>query len=232
MITETFRKPYRDPQRARSAQAHRAWLAALDCGVRLPELISATPHELEFEHLGHHQPGADDLAILARTLGQMHAAAHTQQLHSARLDTAFTSPGGMLITDFVTPRHRALASMPLQTEGLPVAFYKDSNLRNFLLTHSGPAVIDFDDLTLAPFGYDLAKLIVSIAMTHGHLDPQAVENALDIYNAHTATSSADTACHMSQLRSYTEFHHLCTARYQNLNGYRHTWPDSRPWPLS
>ena len=41
----------------------------------------------------------------------------------------------------------------------PAAFYKDANPRNFLITPAGhPVTIDFDDLTLAPFGYDLAKL--------------------------------------------------------------------------
>ena len=40
-------------------------------------------------------------------------------------------------------------------------------MRNVLVTPSGPALVDFDDLTLAPFGYDLAKLVVSTAMTFG-----------------------------------------------------------------
>ena len=31
------------------------------------------------------------------------------------------------------------------------------------------AVVDFDDLTLAPFGYDLAGLLVTASMTYGRL---------------------------------------------------------------
>lgn len=228
MTTATFVKCYRDPRRAQAARAHRDWLAALDCGVRLPALRSATPHQLEFEHLGHRQPGPDDLGVLAHALGLMHAAAHTSQLHTARLDVPFTTPGGLVITDFVTPRRGMLDRMPVPAAGLPVAFYKDANIRNFLLTDTGAAIVDFDDLTLAPFGYDLAKLIVSTAMTHGRLDPHTITAALEVYNTHTA-AAGDTACPLQRLRAYTEFHHLCTARYLHRNGYRHAWPDVRPW---
>ncbi len=56
--------------------------------------------------------------------------------------------------------------------GGPAAFYKDANPRNFLITPAGPVTVDFDDLTLAPFGYDLAKLVVTLAMTYGALDPR------------------------------------------------------------
>jgi hypothetical protein len=228
-MTTTFVKHYDDPRRATAARAHRDWLAGLDCGVRLPALLSASTRQLEFEHLGHHQPGPDDLELLARALGQLHAAAYTGQLHVARLDTPFTTPAGLVITDFVTPRRAILDRMPVPWTGLPAAFYKDANIRNFLLTDTGAAIVDFDDLTLAPFGYDLAKLIVSAAMTHGRLDPRTVEAALEVYNTHTAPAG-DTACPVERLRAYTEFHHLCTVRYLHRNGYRHAWPDVRPWP--
>ena len=46
------------------------------------------------------------------------------------------------------------------------------------MTATGPAIVDFDDLTLAPFGYDLAKLVVSTAMTHGPLPAEAITAAL------------------------------------------------------
>ncbi|MGH3980276.1 MAG: phosphotransferase [Pseudonocardiaceae bacterium] len=229
MTTATFVKHYEDPQRSAAARAHRDWLAALDCPVRMPELHAASTNQLVFEHLGYRQPGPDDLGVLARALGTLHAAAHTSQLHAARLDVPFTTSGGLVITDFVTPRRELLDRMPVPWMGLPVAFYKDANIRNFLLTDTGAAIVDFDDLTLAPFGYDLAKLIVSTAMTHGHLDPDAVEAALEVYNTHIA-EAGDTACPSERLRAYAEFHHLCTVRYLHRNGYRHAWPDVRPWP--
>ncbi|WP_420094795.1 phosphotransferase [Nocardia asteroides] len=47
----------------------------------------------------------------------------------------------------------------------PVALYKDSDIRNFILADDQVAILDFDDLTLAPFGYDLAELIVNGRMS-------------------------------------------------------------------
>lgn len=230
MTSTVFVKTYQCPQRAAAARTHRDWLEGLECDVRLPALRSAGPQQLVFEHLGHRQPGPADLGVLAQALGRLHAAAYTRQLHAAQLDEPFTAPHGHVIADFVSPRQGALDQMPLPVAGLPVAFYKDANIRNFLLTDDGVAIVDFDDLTLAPFGYDLAKLIVSTAMTHGHLDPQLVEQALEAYNTHTAQAGGQaTACPPARLRAYAEFHHLLTAHYLHRNGYQHAWPQVRPW---
>jgi hypothetical protein len=59
---------------------------------------------------------------------------------------------------------------------------------NILITSIGrPVTVDIDDLTLAPFGYDLVKLVVTLAMTHGRLPGNALGRALGA--APTATSS-------------------------------------------
>ncbi len=230
MTSPVFVKRYHAPHRAAAARAHRDWLAGLKCDVRLPALRLADPHQLVFEHLGYQRPDPGDLGVLAEALGRLHAAAYTRQLHAAQLDEPFPASNGLVIGDFVSPRREALHRMPLPVAGLPVAFYKDANIRNFLLTDDGVAIIDFDDLTLAPFGYDLAKLIVSTAMTHGHLDPHEIKAALAVYNTHSAAAGGDTTtCSGERLRVYAEFHHLLTARYLHRNGYRHTWPEVRPW---
>lgn len=52
----------------------------------------------------------------------------------------------------------------------------------FLLTDVGVSIVDFDDLTLAPFGYDPAQLVISTAMTPRHFDARGVDAALKIYN--------------------------------------------------
>jgi hypothetical protein len=197
--------------------------------VRLPALRSATAQELVFDDLGSRHPTLDDLSHVAAALGRLHAVAYRRDLHAARLDKPFPTPGGLVISDFMTPRRIALERTPLPVIGRPVALYKDANIRNFLLTDDGVAIIDFDDLTLAPFGYDLAKLIVSTAMTHGPLDPHEVELALETYNTHTAQAGPQTTCSMRHLRVYAEFHHQLTARYLGRNGYRHSWPEVRPW---
>ena len=224
-----FVKRYSSPERAANARAHWDWLAGLTAGVRLPALQTATAQELVFEHLGSRHPTPDDLGIVAAALGRLHAVAYHRHLHAAQLDKPFPTPDGLVISDFMAPRRIALDETPLSVIGLRVALYKDANIRNFLLTDDGVAIIDFDDLTLAPFGYDLAKLIVSTAMTHGPLDPREVELALETYNTHTAQTGPHTTCSMRRLRVYAEFHHQLTERYLGRNGYRHAWPEVRPW---
>lgn len=230
MTGPVYIKQYPSHARAAAARAHLDWLTALHSGVRLPTLRSATTQKLVFEHLGSRRPTANDLAAIADALGRLHTVAYRNHLHTARLDQPFHTHRNLIISDFVTPRRRALKKTPLPISGLPAALYKDANIRNFVLTDNGVAVIDFDDLTLAPFGYDLAKLVVSTAMTHGRISPREVELALQQYNAHTTHAGQDTTCSSRQLRVYAEFHHRLTAPYLHRNGYRHAWPEVRPWP--
>ncbi|WP_409493972.1 phosphotransferase [Amycolatopsis sp. cmx-11-12] len=230
MTGMTFVKHYTDPQRARGATAHWAWLAELECGIRLPELLAVEEHKLTFEYLGHQQPGPADLVDLAQALGQLHAAAFIAELGTAVLNRPHRVSPHLTIQDFVSPRRELLSRAPLSVASSPAAFYKDANIRNFLLTDRGVAIVDFDDLTLAPFGYDLAKLVVSTAMTNGRLDPRAIDDALAAYNTETANSSDRTTCQLDQLQLYAELHHQLTARYLRRNGYRYAWPDVRPWP--
>ena len=228
MTSPLFVKTYPDPVRRAAAQAHLRWLAGLDAGVRLPHLRTAGERTLVFEYLGNRHPQPENLPALAEALGRLHTAAHRQHLHAAHLDRPYTC-ATLTIRDFHTPRASILQRIPVDLTGLPVAFYKDANPRNFLLTDAGVAVIDFDDLTLAPFGYDLAKLVVTTAMTHGNLDTSLITDTLSAYNTATATIPA-AACTPTQLWTYTEIHHALTARYLHRNGYRHAWPDVRPLP--
>lgn len=231
MTAAGYVKHYADPHRAAAAVAHHAWLASLDSGVRLPRLLDARAGRLTFEHLGHHHPQPHDLPVLADSLGALHAAAHRDQLSDARLDQPFTTttPGGVLtIRDFFTPRSRVRSLLPPQLASAPVALYKDANIRNFLLTDGGVAVLDFDDLTLAPFGYDLAKLVVSTAMTFGALPPELIDQALTAYNDRLDACPL-ARCTRADLQSYAEIHHQLTRAYLHRNGYHHPWPQVRPW---
>jgi aminoglycoside/choline kinase family phosphotransferase len=230
MTTETFVKHYSDQHTAEAAAVHRKWLAGLNSGVRIPQLRAVQPGRLVFEHLGDRHLGPADLDAAARALGRIHAAAHTHEFHAASLDQPYTAPG-LTITDFITPRAAALHHLPLPTAGRPVAFYKDANIRNFLRTDDGIALVDFDDLTLAPFGYDLAKLIISTAMTFGQLTIEQIDQARELYNTEAGRAGAAATCTVDALRLYCEFHHHLTARYLHRNGYRHPWPHVRPWPV-
>jgi hypothetical protein len=191
----TWTKHYTDPRRCAEARANHAWLEHLGSGVRLPALRAHGSRHLDFEHLGHNQPGPEHLNTLADALGRLHAAAH-RALHDAVLDKPFRT-GHHVIADFVTPRRAVLQAVEIPVSQTPSAVYKDANIRNFLLTDDGPAIVDFDDLTLAPFGYDLAKLVVTTAMTHGPTTEEAVLAALDAYNRQTSQGSPDVTCSYS-----------------------------------
>lgn len=220
-----FVKRYRDPESAAAAAAHLAWLTSLGTGVHLPALRMVAGPRLVTELLTGHHPRPADLPVVAAALGTLHRSAHDRHLHHARLDRPFRVEG-LLINDFVTPRRAALTREPVPRDGLPAAIYKDTNVRNILLTEQGVALVDFDDLTLAPFGYDLAKLIVSTAMTYGQPAASLVAGTLAAYNTHVGTN----ACTTTRLHRYAELHGNLTAPYLHSNGYRHPWPTVRPWP--
>jgi hypothetical protein len=229
-MTTTFAKRYRTRERAEAARAHYEWLTQLDSGVRMPQLKLTVeqPAHLVFEHLGNRYPGPEHLRELAGALGRLHASAYIKHLHAARLDTAFVANKNLVIVDFVNPRRAALDRACLTCAETPAAFYKDANIRNFLLTDDGVAIIDFDDLTLAPFGYDLAKLVVSTAMTYGRIELDAVSRALATYNSQTASLATGLHCSLDRLFTYAEIHHTLTERYLRSGHYRYAWPDVRP----
>jgi hypothetical protein len=202
--------------------------------------------QLEYVSGWHAVPA--DLEALAGHLGDAHGAAWVTVLHGARLDTPYRDEGSGVIADFLHPRLAALdGSKDLRdtlgadgragiigllrdyAEG-PVAFYKDTNPRNILLTPIGRFVtVDVDDLTLAPFGYDLAKLVVALAMTHGSLPVDALEEALGAYNASAARHASELGCTtLLHLLDFAEIHHVLTAPYLGRGGYRFLWPAVRP----
>ena len=138
-----------------------------------------------------------DLPLAANVLGRLNCAAAVA-LTGARTDRAVTVNTEWAIPDFHGPRattlnqpHVADLVTPLVTAG-SVTIYKDSNRRNMMVTHEGIAIVDFDDLTLAPSGYDLAKLCVSAAMTYGIPATVQIPAIIDSYNAAgTPACSAD-----------------------------------------
>ncbi|MFD4537914.1 phosphotransferase [Kitasatospora sp. NPDC058397] len=110
---------------------------------------------------------------------------------------------------------------------MPAAFYKDANPRNFLTTNTRVAVIDFDSLTLAPFGYDLAKIVVTTAMTTGPLPEATIRQAVDTYNRHPQHRGLP-GCTWGEFAAWCEFHHVLTAPYLGTNNYRFSWHTVRP----
>jgi len=244
---KVFAKRHPDPASAARAVANHRWLAGLGGPLRLPRLLATSDCVVHLEHLPgrHARPG--DLLAVAGHLGNVHGWVHAQRLRRARLDAPHPVDGGHQLPDFLAGRLPALrrrlhegvpgtlltpdsAELLLRdaTAG-PAAIYKDTNPRNLLIGPDGPVHVDTDDLTLAPFGYDLAKLIVTLAMTHGPLPPDAVEAARVAYND-AANRHRPGLGHVtpSALLSWAEVHHALTWRYLGRNGYRHGWHTIRP----
>ncbi len=243
MRRERFTKRYATPQECAEARFHYDWLVGYAQPLVLPRLLTTGSRHMEFEyvHGRHATPG--DLEALATHLGDAHGAAWVATLHTAQLDTPHLANDGHAIPDFVTPRLAALSdrgrSSPPQASKIagaidllqataddPAAFYKDTNPRNVLITRTGRMVtVDFDDLTLAPFGYDLAKLVVTLSMTYGRLPAPLISRALDAYN----TAAARHAPHLGHtshatLLGFAEIHDVLTAPYLGRGGYRYRWP--------
>ncbi|GAA2411160.1 hypothetical protein GCM10010404_81350 [Nonomuraea africana] len=245
MTPGVFTKRYPSSQAASQAAAHHAWLAEHAQPFRLPPILAVHASRIDFGFVdGRHAQVGDTLTVAA-ALGRAHAAAWASDLHHARLNTPRPLASGLDLADFVTPRLAALnrrqqtghataqqvvALLPLLSPhpAAPVAFYKDTNPRNVLIGARGePVVIDLDDLTLAPFGYDLAKLLLTLAMSHGRLPTGTFTAALASYNQ-PLTAADLTPVTLAQLLDYAELHHLLTLPYLGRGGYRYPWPAVRP----
>ncbi|MEO3810747.1 phosphotransferase [Sphaerisporangium sp. B11E5] len=241
---ETFTKWYANSEDLRQAAAHHAWLSEHAHPLRQPPIVAVHPDRIDFTFLHGRHASIMDLGVVAALLGRAHVSAWTSDLHQARLTAPHALPGGRVLADFVSPRVAALRRRQLaglaterQVEAVqplfapasdePVAFYKDTNPRNVLITPAGePVMVDIDDVTLAPFGYDLAKLVVTLAMTYGAIPADCVTTALAAYNSPLLTRGLRPVSE-NRLLDYAELHHLLTRPYLGMGGYRHPWPTVR-----
>ena len=237
------------PARSR-VEANYRWLTRLQGPAHLPELRYSGERELRFQHVeGRHVLPAD-LTMLAAHLGDVHGSVHQAELRKAELPMPYRAAGGQVLPSFPADRlaavERELSAghvpgarltvsqarrLIISADG-PAAFYKDANPRNFLITPDGtPVTIDFDDLSLAPFGYDLAKLVVTLAMTHGLVPAATVASALASYNK--AASRHCRSLHgvtWEELMGWAEIHHILTSRYAADGRYPCRWDQARPVP--
>ncbi|MEV0615666.1 phosphotransferase [Nonomuraea sp. NPDC050404] len=245
MSARVFTKVYNSSDACAKAVHHHRWLATHARPLRQPPIRAVTDTTIAFAWIDGRHLGVDGLGMMAALLGDTHATAWKSDLHRARLDTPHPLIQGHDLADYLTPRLAALqsrldsghltdlaiAEKLLHTTATgPAAFYKDSNPRNALITDSGlPYVIDVDDLTLAPFGYDLAKLIVTLTMTYGPLPHTAVSIALNTYN-HAAARHSSHLGHttMTDLLNQAELHRIFTAPYLGRGHYQHPWPPPAP----
>jgi hypothetical protein len=242
MTLPPFTKHYESPEHAAGAVRHYRWIKEHAQPLRQPTLLEIGPDTLAFERIEGRSVRPEDLPRVADRLGRAHGVAWHSDLHSAALGTPHHFDDGTPFEDYLGPREitlrrryeqgylpnkaalHTMLGLLEQTAQEPLAFYKDSNLRNFIITAAGDIVtVDTDDLSLAPMGYDLAKLIATLHLTYGPLADQAVDAALVAYNA-------AAGCHDAQLGSterwhidaFVALHAVLTAPYIGRNGYR--WP--------
>ena len=248
-MSRPFVKHYPSSAARQAAEANYRWLAEPGSRVRLPELTAASGPVLCFERIDGRCARPEDLGILAAHLGEVHGSAYVAELHQAQLNQPYRAIRGHVLPSFPHRRVNAVArelragNVPgnvlmsvahaqrllAEADG-PAAFYKDANPRNFLITPEGLAVtIDFDDLTLAPFGYDLAKLVVTLAMTYGALPGEQIAAALTAYNtAAMRNCGALPGVTWAELMNWAEIHHILTSRYAADGRYPCRWHEVRP----
>jgi aminoglycoside/choline kinase family phosphotransferase len=237
-MNQTWIKPYPTLAAAESATHHHVWISGVG-QLPVPDLLGHDGDTLVFAHVPGRHAAPDDLTAVARTLARFHAAAH-RHLAGAHMNQPHTTSRGQVIAGFSERREQRLldllaapsppdttltaehvAAWMAHAADLPPTVYKDANVRNFLITPTVVAV-DFDTLTLAPLGYDLAKLVVSAAMTYGPLDTGLATGVLTEYNGLLAKAGLP-ACTSGQFTAWTEMHHVLTSPYLGRNGYRFPW---------
>jgi Ser/Thr protein kinase RdoA (MazF antagonist) len=247
-VTGQYVKWYASAPARNCAEANYHWLARLQGPAHLPELRYSGGLELRFQHVEGRHALTTDLTMLAAHLGDIHGHVHQVELRRAELPKPYYAAGGRVLPAFPEGRlaavERELSAGHVPDARLtisqarrlitgadgPAACYKDANPRNFLITPDGtPVTIDFDDLTLAPFGYDLAKLIVTLTMTHGPIPGTDITEALSAYNlAANGHYPALPYVTWDDLMGWAEIHHILTARYADDGRYPFTWDQTRP----
>jgi Ser/Thr protein kinase RdoA (MazF antagonist) len=244
MTSLHFTKHYTAPERAAGALRHYWWMCQHVQPLRQPALLSTDSDSLTFERIEGRPVRPEDLPRMAELLGRAHGAAWASDLQQAALNTPHRFQDGTAFDDYLGPRENALRRRHAQgylpdkvalyamlgllqeTAQGPPAFYKDSNPRNFIITADSDIVtVDPDELSLAPLGYDLAKLIATLHLTYGPLTDQAINAALFVYNeAAEAYGTCLGTTNRARLDDFLALHAVLNAPYVGLNGYRYSWP--------
>ncbi|MEZ0095549.1 phosphotransferase [Streptacidiphilus sp. EB129] len=241
-----FTKQYTSKTRCETAVRNYNWLWKKAPELGPPLLLKVSNTSLDFEPLPGRHAHPSDLPQLAALLGGVHGRAWAVELRGARLDQPWRTADSRM-PDYLQTRQEALRRRAetgyLPADGSllrllrtleatatgPAAFYKDSNPRNFLLTAAGEVrTVDFDDLTLAPFGYDLAKLLHTLALAHGRLSPARLHAARDSYNAAASLYGPGLTVSEDALVAHLHLHQALTAPYHDRPHYPYAPRPAQP----
>ena len=236
MSVAVWWKDYVSDDHLRRSIVHHAWVVETDLAVPALRHVDVIGRRLAFERLpGRHAVASDDLALVAADLGRWHARLARRELVNVEADASLPIDGGEL-HGFLAVRAEPLSganapgaivtpadipTLAALAAGATTGVYKDVNVRNVLLDGGVVRHVDVDDVTLAPAGYDLGKLLLSWAMTHGRRP--AIEDVLDCYN----TAAGQELCDREHLAVWLELHYVLTYRYRAAGHYAHGWPSLR-----
>jgi DNA-binding XRE family transcriptional regulator len=242
LTAPTFIKTYLTNVARSAAQAHLRWLAFHASPLRPPRIVAARARRLVFEGVEGRRPVLADLAAVASHLGAAHGTAWTTRLHAARLDTSYRLDSGHVIAGFtagwlemldILERSGRLdggeaasyrSALGEVADG-PVAISTNTTPDSLLISPAGrPVSIDFDHLILAPFGYDLARLIVTLALQHGPVPKSAAQQAMNAYNPAARRHGSHLGVNAAQMIECICLHRTLI---EEADGDLECWPEPR-----
>lgn len=208
-----------------------------------PRIQAVEDRTVRYEPLRGRNLLPDELPKVAALLGQTDARLSRGKLRG-RIAGECISTDAVRIDGFADPfrvnalkKTRAQGSLLSRSAAIgavtrgcsfPAALYKDSNVRNFVVVGSRVRVVDFDVVTLAPPGYDLAKLVLSGALTWGVLDFHPLDLLSEYVEAACDELGAERRVDPDWFHVWLELHWMLTARYVAPTRYGFSWPDYRP----
>jgi hypothetical protein len=209
---------------------------------RVPEVLWVDRHTwtIGFEFLAGRAVTDDgDLEAAAAVIGRMHCRwRDSRARYVVGLDhpseRVFSAPrrapveARLRVTqDHGNLLHRvSLDRLWMLADARAQCFYKDCNALNFILRGHRVSLVDFDTLTVAPAGYDLAKLLLTVMMRRGNGSAGLVRRCLGVYNAELCVKGG-APCGADRLLLFMELHWLLTMPYMAKNGYQVPWPALR-----
>lgn len=237
MSTQGFTKPYANKERLDRAVGNHALLLHL-VPEHVPALLTVNPGDCCATWArapGGPVASTRDLFEAGAVLGRLqHRWAQTRKRLVHRLHRAAAAERRDLFRrrwHDLRDRQSPLAGADLEyvwtlVELAGTGLYKDANATNFLMQTGRVTLVDFDTLTAAPPGYDLAKLLMTWAMrAEATLTLDLLQRLAARFDG--ARGVAPGALSAALLILFCDLHWVLTYPYAEQHGYRRPWPAIR-----